>query len=124
MGIDERTLGNVTVIALDGRLDAETAGALEQRWSTLVARGDRRFLLDLDKLSYVSSAGLRVLLLAAKQVRELSGTMFACRLSPRLEQIFLISGFTRLIPTRPSVDGAVEEIERLGLERASPSRPA
>jgi anti-anti-sigma factor len=114
MEIADNKLGSVTVIVPEGRLDAETARIFEQRWSAFVERGDRRFLLDLDKLSYVSSAGLRVLLIAAKQVRELSGTMFACRLNPRLEQIFTISGFTRLIPTRPTIDAAVEEIERIG----------
>src|SRR5262249_42759263 len=100
MEIAERKVGTVTVITLDGRLDTQTAGSFQQRWTGLVGRGDRKFLIDLDKLSFVSSAGVRVLLLAARQVQELAGALFVCRPNPQLDQIFEIAGISRLIPVR------------------------
>lgn len=91
MHISEDTVGRVTVALMDGRLDTGTAGPAEATLLALLAKGP--LLADLSATRYVSSAGLRILLKAAKQAKA-SGTPFAvCGLQPAVQEVFEMSGF-------------------------------
>lgn len=90
--------GSVRVLALKGRLDTETATDLELVVQDLLAAGDRHFLIDLSSISYVSSAGLRVLLATAKQLDGGKGSMRLCGLNAAVKQVFDVAGFSKLFP--------------------------
>ncbi len=94
--IDEETTGEVTVLAPRGRIDTQTAKSLETVVLGAVAAGRRRLVFDLSAVDYISSAGLRVILLGGKRLKELGGTMALCGLSPTIRDVFEISGFLRL----------------------------
>ena len=66
MQITENKRGAVTVLELDGRLDTVTSADLNKKIMSLLSNGEKYFVLDLARLTYVSSAGLRVLLMGAK----------------------------------------------------------
>ena len=66
MQITENKRGKVTVLELDGRLDTGTSAELDKRLMSLLNSGEKYFVLDLARLTYVSSAGLQVLLMGAK----------------------------------------------------------
>ena len=84
-----------------GRVDG--ANALEFQNALQAAIGDEDdVILDLAGLSYISSAGLRVFLLIAQQVKRRSGRFSVCALSDSIEKVFTISGFDRVIPTHGS----------------------
>jgi anti-anti-sigma factor len=87
---------DVTVIAASGRVDHANADVfktgVEPFLKTCTAAGDR-LLLDLSGLEYISSAGLRVLMLAAREVRQQQGTLVLCCLQPVVREIFEISRF-------------------------------
>ncbi|MDE2926783.1 MAG: STAS domain-containing protein [Acidobacteriota bacterium] len=84
-----------------GRVDG--ANALEFQNALQAAIGDEDdVILDLAGLSYISSAGLRVFLLIAQQVKRRSGRFSVCSLSDSIEKVFTISGFDRVIPTHGS----------------------
>ncbi len=84
-----------------GRVDG--ANALEFQNALRAAIGDDDdVILDLEGLSYVSSAGLRVFLLTAKEVRRRSGRFSICSLSDSIDKVFTISGFDRVIQTHGS----------------------
>ena len=68
MQITENKRGKVTVLELDGRLDTGTSAELDKRLMSLLNSGEKYFVLDLARLTYVSSAGLRVLLMGAKKI--------------------------------------------------------
>ena len=85
----------VTVAALSGRLDSATSGEAQQALASGLD-GCGRLLLDLEKVAYVSSAGLRVFLMLAKQSRAAGG-----RLAPEVKEVFDISGFTALFMLLP-----------------------
>ena len=59
----------VTVMSVSGRLDSVTSGALETEVTNRIAAGQTRLVLDLTALDYISSAGLRVFLIAARTLR-------------------------------------------------------
>ena len=87
---------DVTVISASGRVDhanAETFKAgLDPHVKACTSGGDP-LLLDLSGLEYISSAGLRVLMLAAREVKQQQGTLALCSLQPVVQEIFEISRF-------------------------------
>lgn len=95
MDIREETLDGVLVITAAGRLDSGSAGALEAILPARI-RDHPRVLLDLAETPYVSSAGLRVLLIGAKAARAGGGKLALSGLSDSVREVFDISGFTSL----------------------------
>jgi anti-anti-sigma factor len=86
----------VRILGPRGRLDTDTSSDLELAMQDLTAAGERAFLVDLGQVSYVSSAGLRVLLALAKQLDASGGSLRLCGLSAPVKQVFDVAGFSRL----------------------------
>ena len=80
-----------------GRLDSSTAPVLEKALLGLLEQDGARVLVDFAALGYVSSAGLRVVLMAAKQARLVKGRLVLCELQPHVADVFEMSGFTRIL---------------------------
>jgi anti-sigma B factor antagonist len=97
MKVDEIKQGEVLVMALEGRLDAETSPAFQDRLLAAIDGSSNAILLDFSALHYISSAGLRVLLIAAKRLRERDGSFALCSLSSNIQEIFKVSGFDAII---------------------------
>jgi anti-sigma B factor antagonist/stage II sporulation protein AA (anti-sigma F factor antagonist) len=113
MKIGEETRDGVLVIAPEGRLDSNTAGALEGALRERLD-GHRRLVIDLAAVDYVSSAGLRVLLLAAKRLRDAQGDLVLCSLADSVRQIFEFAGFTRIFTIEPSRESALVRLGSAG----------
>lgn len=86
------------IVAAGGRLDAAGAPELEARCKALIQEGSNRLLLDLAKVEYVSSAGLRSLLVLAKAVKSAGGALALCSLVPAVRDVMTISGFDNILP--------------------------
>lgn len=97
MRIAEEPFGTGVAITPTGRLDSTTAPIVEQAIKDAMGRFGHRLLLDMGELDYVSSAGLRVVLAAAKLSNSASGKFLVCDLKPQVRQVFELSGFTRII---------------------------
>lgn len=95
MQIEERNLADVLVIAANGRLDSNTAATLDAALSG-PAKAAPKLVVDLGAVGYVSSAGLRVLLKAAKLARASGQKLALSGLAPPVREVFDVSGFTRL----------------------------
>jgi anti-anti-sigma factor len=93
MDISRERDGEVVIVRLAGRLDSSAAAAAEE--GLLVALGGvpPRLTLDMTGLSYISSAGLRVLLVVAKKVQQQHGKLALFGLSPNVREVFTVSGF-------------------------------
>lgn len=95
MNISKNLNGAVLTIALDGRMDISTAPMLEQE----IREGlddVTELVFDLEKLAYISSAGLRVLLLAQKKMNR-QGTMKVIHVNPMVMDVFQTIGFAGII---------------------------
>lgn len=92
--IKKEDAGKMT-IAIEGRLDSTTAPELENEVEASIA-GVNELVFDFDKLEYVSSAGLRVLLSAQKKMNE-QGTMTLINVSDEIMGIFEITGFVDIL---------------------------
>lgn len=90
----------VTCLGLEGRLDSATAGDLEQQVLPMFARAGERVVIDMAHLDFVSSAGLRVVLMAAKRAKKSGGTLILCGLSKEVRGVFEVSGFLKILDVK------------------------
>jgi anti-anti-sigma factor len=86
--IDEKT--SVAKVSLIGALNTETAPAFEARLQEVVAQGLQVTILDMKELDYISSAGLRVIFKAAKQVKAAGHRLAAANRRPHIDKVFEI----------------------------------
>jgi anti-anti-sigma factor len=91
-----------TVVGIVGSLGTVTAPDAQAVLDQAIADGATTLVVDCQELAYFSSAGLRILLVAAKKVRPLGGQVRMCNLSPMVRDVFDISGFTAILPVFPS----------------------
>ena len=99
------------VVALQGRLDGVGAPEVETFCLEQIQAGVVRLLLDLEGVDYISSAGLRSLLVVVKRLQAVSGTLRLCCLVPMVREVLDISGLANLLP---SVETREEGISALG----------
>ena len=86
----------IDIIILNGRLDVTTTPDLEKALSGLFEQKKLKMLIDCTDLEYISSAGLRSLLTAAKTSKKIGGRIVLANLNTNVKQIFEISGFTSI----------------------------
>lgn len=107
MQISTRTSKDIHIVAITGSLDSTTSPEAQKSLDAVVA-GAKKVALDFSQLDYISSAGLRVLLGAAKQLRASGGTLGMFGLNQSVREVFEISGFSSILAVFPS------EAEALG----------
>lgn len=110
MEITQQKNGNINIIKIKGRLDASTAGKLEESLSEYSGQERVRVLVDCQELDYISSAGLRVLLASAKELKKQNGKICLSALNPNVKQVFEISGFTSIFPIYESTKDALADL--------------
>lgn len=99
----ERTSA-VTIFSLKGKMDAVSAPHFEAS-----LKGDEQnLIIDMKDLDYISSAGLRCLLMVGRQVRDNAGSLILCGLGGIVLEVFELSGFTKLFPIAETLAGARE----------------
>jgi anti-sigma B factor antagonist len=103
----ESKKGLVLVMSAQGRLDAASAGEFQGRLSASIDGGENRILLDFSDLTNISSAGLRILIAAAKRLEGGNGRLAICGLRENVASIFEVSGFDAIITTFPDEHAAL-----------------
>ncbi len=111
MEIKQQKRDNVSILELIGRLDANTAGQLEKTLIPMIESGEKSIILDFSNLEYISSAGLRILLLAAKMQKKSQGKIILCAMKDFIKEIFEIAGFTPIFTICDSLELALKECE-------------
>ncbi len=97
----------ISVLALDGFLDAHTAPAFEEAIEKEVSAGHNRIVVDCARLAYISSAGLGVFMTFIEEVREAGGDIKICAVIPKVGQVFEILGFNSLFEIVGDIPQAV-----------------
>jgi anti-anti-sigma factor len=110
MEISQKEENGIVFIAIKGRLDADSSPEAEKVVKDILKGQTNRILFDLGALEYLSSAGLRILLSAAKEMRRREGKIVLCDLNEFVKEIFEVSGFQSLIPIAESVESGIEAI--------------
>ena len=107
MNLADRKEGDVLVLLLEGRLDGTTTPEFQEKLLGFIAAGESTIVLDCSQLSFVSSVGLRSLILAAKKLKAGSGTMVLASMADMIKEVFEIAGFLTIFPIHDSVEDAV-----------------
>jgi anti-anti-sigma factor len=102
--------GDVVIAHLSGRLDSSSAPSAEEQLTRLIAGGTPRLAIDLTNLEYISSAGLRVLLLVARKVQQANGKLALFGIAPGVREVFSISGFDTIFTVRDDAAAAIAAV--------------
>src|SRR5207302_9357404 len=99
--------GDVVIVKLTGRLDSSSAPPAEENFTRVLAGGALHLAIDMSNLEYISSAGLRVLLVVAKKVQQGQGKVVLFGLVRNVREVFSISGFDRIFTIQSDMAAAV-----------------
>ena len=108
MEITEKQMDKCTVVAITGRLDTTNYSMLEKKLMDMIANQHDRIIVECSKMDYVSSSGLRILLMALKKITLSKGKFALCGLQDNIREIFEISGFTNIFEIHPNQEEALK----------------
>ncbi len=106
----ETRSGKVVIIEVRGRIDSNTARAFEEKLLAPIAPADPALVIDCTHLDYVSSAGLRVFLIAAKRIKAAKGKLALAGLKPHVQEVFDVSGFSSIFVIQSSREAALAAV--------------
>ena len=108
MQIVEEKRNDISIFKLSGRLDSNTSPEFEEKIAGAIANGSNFMVVDFENLAYLSSAGLRVLLKATKDLKKNSGKLVLCSMADYVREVFEISGFDTFLPIVATMEDALE----------------
>uniref|UniRef100_J1S6X1 Anti-sigma factor antagonist n=1 Tax=Streptomyces auratus AGR0001 TaxID=1160718 RepID=J1S6X1_9ACTN len=107
LSLSTRTVGDRTVVEVGGEIDVYTAPKLREQLVELVNDGSYHLVVDMERVDFLDSAGLGVLVGGLKRVRAHEGSLRLVCNQERILKIFRITGLTKVFPIHTSVDEAV-----------------
>jgi len=110
MDISKRKEKNIMVISVKGRMDAVTSPEFEKDLTDLITEGEKTFIINFSKLEYISSAGLRSILSAAKQLKEKQGKILFAELHGSVQEVFKIAGFYSIFQAFDTEEAAIKQL--------------
>ena len=97
---------NIILISLNGRLDIIGTGEIETRFAGYSAGEKARMIVDLSEVDFLSSIGIRLLILTAKSVRSRGGKIVILRPNPEVQNVLEIAGIPAVIPIYSHLESA------------------
>ena len=111
MEIIQTRANDAIVLKLEGRLDTNTASSFEEKLMGLINDNENRIVVDFSHLDFISSSGLRVLLMAGKKLKTSNGKLSLCSLQDHIKEVFDVAGFTMLFSMFSSKEEAINHIQ-------------
>lgn len=111
MDISVKTIDNVTVAEIGGELDGATAPLVEVQLLPLAQQG-KRLLLDMSRLTYMSSAGLRLILKLHRTMAAKNGQIALAGASEYIRDTMAMSGFLSFVPSYDSPSAGIEALNQ------------
>jgi anti-anti-sigma factor len=112
--INERKVGDIVIVELEGDLDAFTVQEVRRRLNEMMEKGVNRIVLNFSKLRYINSTSIGVLVGRLRQIRERDGDMVLAELNDRINRIITLVGGRRLFRIFDSEEEAIEELTGKG----------
>ena len=103
------------ILSINGHFNAAAAPEFERILNEHMDAGERRFVLNLAELTFISSAGLCSILAAAKKIKERDGNLVVCALQGEALKVFEISGFAALFSIYPTAAAALKQLDAVRL---------
>ncbi|MFN4119929.1 STAS domain-containing protein [Acidovorax sp.] len=110
MNLEQEHRGDILILRPCGRLDSSSSPELERVVTEQLDAGTQRLVFDLSQLDYISSAGLRVVLLAGKKMRASKGRLVLVGLQTMVREVFDMSGFLSLFAITGTLDEGLAKV--------------
>lgn len=110
MKIDSERDGDALIIKPNGRVDGQNAQQFHIDLESKLEGSEQAVVIDMSGIGYISSAGLRAILLLAKTMRTRETDFVLCSLEGAVKQVFQISGFDKFVPLHDSLATALESV--------------
>lgn len=110
MNLNTERQGDVLCALITGRIDGSNVAEFESSLGSAIEAGDRAVVMDMEQLTYISSAGLRAVLLTAKALKSQNSTLILCSLPDHIQEILEISGFDKILPIHDSRQSALATV--------------
>jgi anti-sigma B factor antagonist len=109
--IKEKHIGDVSVLYLEGFLDAHTSGTLENSFEKLIIEKISKIIVNFEKLTYISSAGLGVFMAYIETMRNNKGDIKLCNMNDKIFNIFDMLGFPVLFEIFKNEEKALNKFQ-------------
>ena len=120
MQLRKRTMGGFPVLCVTGRMAGDSEQeALHQAVRELVARGEKRIVIDLGQVEWMNSLGLGVLLACFITINNFGGQMAVARVRHRVRALFKVLRVCKIFSCHETIKGALTSFDTLGDQRAS-----
>ena len=100
----------ILTLTMSGRLDADTTEQFGDVLNRCIEQGSHKIILDFAGVDYVSSVGLRALMVGAKRVAPLGGKIVICAPQARVLKLLELAGFTSILTVAATRDDALERL--------------
>ena len=112
VNVTTERIDDVLSADVDGRIDGSNVVQFEEAVRTAIEDSDRAVIMNFENLVYISSAGLRAILLTAKSLQNRDAKLLLCSLSDRIREVFEISGFDKILPIHATKADALASLDR------------
>ncbi len=112
MQMNGERVQDILVVRVIDRMDAVTAPEFERECLQWIDQGERRMLVDLGQLEYISSAGLRSILVVFKKLKATDGRIVFCGARDMVLRVLSLANFTSMFPVYPTLDEAIMQFPR------------
>ncbi len=110
MKIIQENNNGVEIFSVKGSLDSNTSPEFETRIYAALESGQRKLILNLEDLEYISSAGIRVMLKTTKDLKRMDGNIVLCDLQDYVREVFDIAGFDGYLNIEKNLEAAMIKI--------------
>jgi len=107
MELSGELAGDVLVLTPEGRIDGSNSADFQSAVMERIDEGSESILLDFASISYISSAGLRAVLILAKKLNQMKGKFALCSMQQSVQSVFEVSGFVKIIDVHPGREEAL-----------------
>lgn len=104
MNIISSESGKYLILSIEGRIDTSNYESFAEEIQVFIDDGKKFLVMDMDKLDYISSSGLRVFLSTLKKLRAIEGDVILCCLNEKIKTVFDVSGFLSLFRVEGNID--------------------
>jgi anti-anti-sigma factor len=110
MEISDEFTGDICVVSTRGRLDGNSSEQFGGRLQALIAPDRSKLLVDFSGINFVTSAGLRAVILVLKKVKAANGVFALCAVQAPVREVLEITGFTSMLQIYPDRAGAISAL--------------
>ena len=109
MDIIEKRQNEIDIFKLQGDLNSNTSPQLEEKIFAAINSGSNEMIIDFEDLDYISSAGLRVIVKTAKNLKRSEGTVVLCSMQDYVKEVFEVAGFDAFLTIVSTMDDAMNQ---------------